>query len=382
MNNNDWLSKIQKMEVGLIGSEMEDSKKEMLYLPSPSLNWALGGGLAFGKVLTVYGPEQGGKSLLALLAVSQLHKKDSNAWAVWYDAEVSFDKGYAAKLGVDLNRIWVISSNKPKDIFDHFYKDVWSMMQEGFPCRVMVIDSIKSILGPREADANSVEDHVIGDISQLLGKAFRKIIQPVRKHKVLTICIQQVSEQMDMMKQQQGIKWHVPSGQHLKHFSDYMVLVERVSSKATKIFDDTHKDIRKLPIQLGHTVRCKIDKNRTDSPHKMAEFRLRYGVGVVDIPLEIATLSVNLGIVNRPNNVVYEFQGQKATGFKNFVQLVEDNIDFRDKLLDAINELDVYSISQEEDTINNKSDENETPNKSNKHETATTNKVDVVGTID
>jgi len=344
MSKNDWYTKIQKMNQGMVADALDSVKTNLLPLPSPSLNWALGGGLAFGKIATIFGPEQSGKSLVAQLAIAELHKNEPDAWAIWYDAEFSFDKDYAEKLGVDLKRLWLIQTNKPVEIFNHFAETVWAMIQQGFPCKIMVIDSIKSIMAPKEAGLESIEKFVIGDLSSLLNKAFRKIIEPIRKGKVLTICVQQVNEEMDPQKMRRGIKWKVPSGQALKHFSDYMILVEKVEAKASKMYDDTHKNIQKLPIQVGHTVRCKIEKSRVDCPHLTAEFRLRYGVGVVDTHLEIAQLGVELGVVIRPNAVMYEFQNNKVKGFQKLVELIQEKPEVYRELLKAINEYDVFAM--------------------------------------
>jgi len=354
----DYYSMIQKAGKGMVADGLDSVKKNMLTLPSPSLNWALGGGLAYGKIVTVYGPEQAGKTLIAQLAIAELHKTNPNAWALWFDAEFSFDKDYAIKLGIDVKRLWLIQSNKPSDIFDYFFDTVWPMVQDGFPLKIMVIDSIKSIRGPKEADKDSVEDQVMGDISQLLNKAFRKILEPIRKEKILTFCVQQVNEEFDQMKRDRGIKYHLPSGFSLKHFSDYIILVEKVDSKASKMFDETHKNIQALPIQVGHTVRCKVEKNRTDSPHLVAEFRLKYGVGVVDQALEVARVTTELHIVNRPTAVTYEFQGHKAQGFQNFVDKVKSTPELYRALIAAFNAYDVFALNKPEVGITKEEEKN------------------------
>lgn len=343
----DWYSKIKKMHQGMIAEDMESVKTNILPLPSPSLNWALGGGFVFGKITTVYGPEQSGKSLLAQLAIAELHKKDSKAWAIWYDAEYSIDKDYCKKLGIDLSRLWIIQSNEPKNIFDHFYDTVGAMIQEGFPLKIMVIDSVKSIQGPKEAALESVEKHVMGDVSQLLPKAFKRILGTIRTNKILTILVQQVTEEFDERLRRRGVKWHVPSGQALKHASDQMILLEKVEAKASKMFDETYKNIQKLPIQIGHTVRAKVEKNRTDCPHLVAEFRLKYGVGVVDVALEIATLAVSLGIVTKPNVSTYCFKDVKIHGFDKFVEKIKSQPELYIALEKAIKEFDVFASKDE-----------------------------------
>ena len=335
----NWYSKIEKMGKGMVADAMDEIEDSFLELPSPSLNWALGGGLVFGKKITVYGPESAGKSLIAQMAVAALHASDPEAWAIWYDSEFSFDKAYARKLGIDTERLWVVQSNKPSEVFDHFYDEVWPMIQDGFPLKIFVLDSIKALRGPKEVATESVENHVMGDMSQLLNKAFRKIAEPIYKVKVLAIFVQQVNEEMDRTRQMQGHKWHVPSGQSMKHGSDWMVLVEKVNVKKMKTFDEDHKNMNNMPIQVGHKIRCKVEKNRVKgAPNLVAEFQLKYGVGIVNVSQEIAEMAVNLNVVKRPSKISYEFDGEKATGFAKFVELVDSKPELQRKLLKAMND--------------------------------------------
>jgi len=351
----DWMSKIQKTGDGIVADALPSVKTKLLKFPSPSLNWALSGGLAFGKVALIVGPEGSGKSLLAILAAAEVQREDSEAWVLWSDAEYSFDRDYAQKLGVDLKRLWLVQSNKPEDIFDFMSTKVWPMMQGAkgdapFPLKLWVVDSIKSIRGPREDAAKSVNDHIMGDISQLLNRALRQVAEPMRTGGMLTIFINQVGEEMNPTLVMQGHKWHYPSGMALKHTSDYIVLVEKVNNKASKIFDETHKNISDVPIQLGHIIRCKIEKTRCGPPHLVAQFRLKYGVGVVGVPLEVAELAVNLGVVEKINNSTYAFTLEgtviKVNGFANFVKKIADTPELERALIAAVNLVDLSKLNE------------------------------------
>jgi len=72
-----WMTQLTK-DFGMIAENIPEM--EVVALPSPSLNWALGnGGIGEGKAVCFYGPESGGKSLLSLLTMIEIQKKDSNA---------------------------------------------------------------------------------------------------------------------------------------------------------------------------------------------------------------------------------------------------------------------------------------------------------------
>ena len=341
---NDWYSQIGKLHTGMVADAMASIKTEILPLPSPSMNWALGGGFAFGRIYTIYGPYSSGKSMIALMAVAELHKTDPKAWGLWYDAEMCFDKDYAAKLGVDLKRLWIIQSNKPQDIFDHLEKQVEPMIQSGFPCRLMVIDSIKSIQGPKEAGLKTITDFVRGDLSTLLPKAFNVMVPIVRKHKLITLLLQQVTDEQDQQKIMRHIKWHVPGGNALLHVSDMMIMCEKVEAKDSRLFNPDFNGIQGLPIQIGHTVRCKIDKSKISAPYLSAEFMIKYGTGVVEPALEVVALAIELGIVSRPTKVAYNFGAYKAIGRKEFEETVKNTPELYRELLLAINSFDVSAI--------------------------------------
>ena len=62
-----WMKKLTK-NYGDVASSLPDPALRVLEMPSPSLTWAVGNnGVLEGKSILLYGPEQGGKSLLMQL---------------------------------------------------------------------------------------------------------------------------------------------------------------------------------------------------------------------------------------------------------------------------------------------------------------------------
>ena len=70
---------------------------------SVGLNIALGvGGFPRGRVIEIYGPESSGKTTLAIHAIAEAQKAGGIAAII--DAEHAFDRFYAEKLGVDIDK--------------------------------------------------------------------------------------------------------------------------------------------------------------------------------------------------------------------------------------------------------------------------------------
>ena len=82
-----------------------DEMPETLLQPTPSygLNKALGGGLPYGRQVLIWGSKSSAKSSMCLQMIG-LAQKDGKICA-WIDAEMSFDKSWAEKLGVDTSKL-------------------------------------------------------------------------------------------------------------------------------------------------------------------------------------------------------------------------------------------------------------------------------------
>lgn len=70
------------------------------------LDNALGvGGYPKGRIIEIYGHESSGKTTLAIHAIAEAQK--AGGIAAFIDAEHAFDRFYAAKLGVDVDNLWI-----------------------------------------------------------------------------------------------------------------------------------------------------------------------------------------------------------------------------------------------------------------------------------
>src|SRR5690606_37178664 len=79
---------------------------EVIHSGSIALDAALGvGGYPRGRVIEIYGPESSGKTTLAIHAIAEAQK--AGGIAAFIDAEHAFDRFYVAKLGVDIENLWI-----------------------------------------------------------------------------------------------------------------------------------------------------------------------------------------------------------------------------------------------------------------------------------
>lgn len=313
MSANKWMKKLEG-DFAKVASSMPKPSENVIQLPSPSFNWAVGnGGITEGKAVCFFGPESSGKSLLSQLVLVELQKKHPESIQILIDAEFSFNPDWFQKLGGDLNRLLVKQTNDPLEIFDWIEKEVLSMLQEGAPINGLMIDSVKSIRYPGDLKAKSTDITMGGSGAKYLGPALKGLLPIIRTYSITTLLVQQVYEEMDQYKKMNN-PWIIPDGRSLKHFCDYMLQVERVDSKAGRIEEGT--TITGGANQVGHKVRVKGKKNRVGAPYRVAEFSLQYDKGIIDTESEIYELAKSMGIIyhpispttGKPNNMMWAFK--------------------------------------------------------------------------
>jgi recombination protein RecA len=294
-----WLSKLEG-DYAKVASNMTKPSENVISIGSPSFNFMVGnGGITEGKAVCLYGGESSGKSLIAQLILVEIQKKYPDSIQIVIDAEFSFNPVWFKKLGGDLDRLLVKQTNNPVEIFDWLCSDVHDMLKEGAPINGLMIDSVKAIQYPGDIKKVSTDLSMGGAGAKYLGPALKGLLPIVRTYNITTLLIQQVYEEMDQYKKMNN-PYIVPDGRALKHWSDYMLQVDRVDTKAGRI--EEGETMVGSSHQVGHKVRVKGKKNRVGAPYRVAEFSLRYTEGIVDTENEIYELAKSMDIITHPIN--------------------------------------------------------------------------------
>lgn len=91
-----------------------------LWLPSKSivLNYLLGGGIPWGKIMEIYGTESSGKTIIALDFAEVC--QNLGGWVIWNDAEQAFTKSWALAHGLDPDRIIIWNATSVEYVSDWF----------------------------------------------------------------------------------------------------------------------------------------------------------------------------------------------------------------------------------------------------------------------
>lgn len=326
---------------------LEVKYPDAIPLPTPSLNWALGGGIYPGSFVCFEGPESSGKSFMALTAVAEMLKLNPEAVAIWFDCENTFSDHWAKLLLPDEadRRRLIVRRKSPmtgKEIFDYFRDTILGMIQDGLEVVVCVVDSIQMIIPPKESNLKSTEDHVMGDLSGYLPKALRLISGPSKPRlkegfKGITwLFISQVRDNMDPSAAYTGKKYVRSGGRAFGHALDVEVLFEIIGKKDSRLYDDTVKNSNDTFVQVGHRVRAKIEKNKLGPPYRVAEFDLLYNEGIVNQVYEVASLGMKLGFLTKEGNTYYFNSEKIAVGQDATVTAIAENEKLYTEIYDKI----------------------------------------------
>ncbi len=84
--------------------------------PSFGLNRALNGGLPYGRQVLIWGSKSSAKSSMCLQTIA-LAQQEGKICA-WIDSEMSYDRGWAEKLGVDTEKLIVSKARTINEMVD------------------------------------------------------------------------------------------------------------------------------------------------------------------------------------------------------------------------------------------------------------------------
>ena len=148
----------------------DDTIQEVEVIPTGSigLNAALGvGGYPKGRVIEIYGPESSGKTTLAIHAIAEAQK--NGGIAAFIDAEHAFDRFYAAKLGVDVDNLWISQPDNGEQALE-----IAEQLIRSSAIDIIVIDSVAA-LTPKAEKKRKKGENKVGLQARLMSQALRNL---------------------------------------------------------------------------------------------------------------------------------------------------------------------------------------------------------------
>ena len=217
------MSKIEKdFGKGSIMKLGDEHIEQVDVIPTGSigLNAALGvGGYPRGRIIEIYGPESSGKTTLAIHAIAEAQK--AGGIAAFIDAEHAFDRFYAAKLGVDVDNLWISQPDNGEQALE-----IADQLIRSAAIDILVVDSVAALTPKKEIEGD-MGDNVVGLQARLMSQALRKLTSTISKTNTTCIFINQLREKIGVMF---GNPETTTGGNALKFYSSVRLDIRRVTS--------------------------------------------------------------------------------------------------------------------------------------------------------
>ncbi len=251
-----------------------------------SLDLALGGGIPYGRVIEVYGPESSGKTTLTLHIIAELQKIGKTA--AFIDAEHALDPPYAERIGVKTADLILSQPDNGEQALD-----IVEILVSSNAVDLIVIDSVAA-LTPRAEIEGDMDTQHIGLQARLMSKALRKLTGLVSKSRCTVIFINQLRMRIGVMF---GNPETTTGGNALKFFSSIRMDIRRLGQ------------IKSGESVIGNRVKVKVVKNKIAPPFRWAEFDIMYNEGISKSG-DILDLAVEKELIEKAG-AWYSYDGQK-----------------------------------------------------------------------
>jgi len=285
--------------------KMGDQPREAI--PSVStgslgLDIALGiGGLPYGRIVEIYGPESSGKTTLTLQVIAEAQKEGKSC--AFVDAEHALDPIYAEKLGVNVNDLLVSQPDTGEQALE-----ITDMLVRSNAVDVIIVDSVAALVPKAEIEGEMGDSHV-GLQARLMSQALRKLTGSVKNAGCMLVFINQIRMKIGVMF---GNPETTTGGNALKFYSSVRLDIRRTG--AVKQGDEV----------VGNETRVKVVKNKVSPPFRQAEFQIMYGRGIYHMG-EVIDLGVKEKLIDK-SGAWYAYKGDKiGQGKANAAKYLEEN---------------------------------------------------------
>ena len=312
------MEKIEKnFGKGSIMKMGDDNIEQVEVIPTGSigLNVALGvGGYPRGRIIEIYGPESSGKTTLAIHAIAEAQK--AGGIAAFIDAEHAFDRFYAAKLGVDVDNLYISQPDNGEQALE-----IAEQLIRSSAIDIIVIDSVAA-LTPKAEIEGDMGDNKVGLQARLMSQALRKLTAAVSKTRTCCIFINQLREKIGVMF---GNPETTTGGNALKFYASIRLDIR--AGQGIKNGDEV----------IGKPTKVKVVKNKVAPPFRRAEFDNMFGEGISRAG-EIVDLGVELGIIKKSGSWFSYNDTKLAQGRDATKQVILDNPELAEELEALITE--------------------------------------------
>jgi recombination protein RecA len=279
---------------------------------SLALDVILGGGWATGQWHEVIGQESSGKSTIVAKTIAANQAANPDFATLWIASE-TFDTEQAAAIGVDIDRVAVLTTQNMELAFEAVITGCASRSFDA-----VILDSYPALIAKPE-DEKGMEDAHVAVGARLVGKFFRKVGSAMTRslsepdRPVTCFFVNQYREMIGGFSPY-GPALTTPGGK-AKNFAFW----SRVEVKRDEWIDEARTG--KGKVRVGQVVKLKTIKNKSAPPQQVATTRLFFRDapilgfyrGDLDLAAEYFAYAVHFDIIGR-RGAYYSYGDRKWQG--------------------------------------------------------------------
>jgi len=312
----------------------EATNLDVIPFSSPTLNSLNGvGGVPRGRVILIAGQPSAGKTLISLDLVKNVEAAGGSS--LYIDAEFAYTPAWGESLGIKADPSeWVVRENNAAKIWQLLIgrPETYGKAQEvrgilgdkewleDDKLQLIIIDSLDSLISPVQ-EGSEIGKQNMAPTPRFLSAELPRLVEAAARANVAIVFILQVRTDLGMMY---GNPETVSGGKAIRHYSSVFYNVCRKMGK------DYPPIVNEHDVKIGHTVACKIDKNKVGPPNMSGNFDIKYTSGICNQDKELVTLAIANDLIERPTSQKWLY---KAASGDNLEIVGRDN--FMTKVLES-----------------------------------------------
>ncbi len=265
-----------------------------------------------GRITEIYGPESSGKTTVCQHIVAEAQKLGGTC--AFVDMEHALDPSYAARCGVDVERLLI---SQP-DTGEQALEITETLVRSG-AVDVIVIDSVAALV-PRAEIEGDMGDSPMGMQARLMSQALRKLSGAIKQTNTAVVFTNQLRQKIGVMF---GNPETTTGGMALKFYASVRLDVRRIQS------------IKQGADIIGSRTRVRVVKNKVAPPFRTAEFDIMYNEGISRSG-DLLDLAAGLDIIVKRGSFYSYGDIRLGQGRENSKDFLKINPDLSDEIENAV----------------------------------------------
>jgi recombination protein RecA len=252
------------------GAYFTTPKKHISFIHTgcKTLDLALGGGWAMGRIVNVVGDKATGKTLLAIEAAANFSRQYPKGHIRYRESEAAFDKPYADALGMPVDRV---DFGQPLATVEDLFEDLEQCCQKAKQPELYILDSLDALSDRSEMDREIDQGSYGAGKAKKMSELFRRLVRVMNKSNLTLIIISQVRDKIGVTF---GRKTTRTGGRALDFYASQILYIAQRGQ--------IPKTVRGIKRTVGIEVSAKVDKNKIGLAYREAEFSILFGYGIDD----------------------------------------------------------------------------------------------------